>query len=72
VSPGRGTSGGAERIVNDDADSRVAQPVVAEPGFNPDAACRTKGRFVPPDAQHRVFLLARMPFSAFGPKRKRD
>ncbi|KQQ14612.1 hypothetical protein ASF53_08230 [Methylobacterium sp. Leaf123] len=63
---------GRLRIVNDDADSRIAQPAVAEPGFSPDAACRTKGRFVPPDAQNRVFLLARLPLSACGPKRIRD
>lgn len=63
---------GRLRIVNDDAASRVAQPVVAEPGFSPDAACRTKGRFVPPDAQNRVFLLARLPLSACGPQRTRD
>lgn len=63
---------GRLRIVNDDADSRLSEPVVRESGFSPDAACREKGRFVPPDAQNRVFLLARLPLSACGPERPRD
>ncbi len=63
---------GRLRIVNDDADSRLAQPVVREPGFSPDVTCRGKGRFVPPDAQNRVFLLTRLPLSACGPERTRD
>ncbi|CAO4138480.1 hypothetical protein LPLAFNJD_LOCUS203 [Methylorubrum aminovorans] len=63
---------GRLRIVNDDADSRIAEPVVGEPGFSPDAVCRGKGRFVPPDAQNRVFLLTRLPLSACDPKRTGD
>ena len=63
---------GRLRIVNDDADSRISQPVVGEPGFSPDAVCRGKGRFVPPDAQNRIFLLTRLPLSACGPERTGD
>lgn len=61
---------GRLRLVNDDADSRLAQPVVGAPGFSPDATCRASGRFVPPDAQNRVFLLTRLPLSACGPERR--
>ncbi|BAU89439.1 hypothetical protein MPPM_0834 [Methylorubrum populi] len=63
---------GRLRIVNDDAESRLDRPVVGAPGFSPDATCRGSGRFVPPDAQNRVFLLTRLPLSACGPQPTRD
>lgn len=58
---------GRLRIVNDGAAPRApGEP----PGFSPDARCRPvadparPGRFVPPDAQNRVFLLDRQPLAA--------
>ena len=58
---------GRLRIVNDGTAPR--EPGDA-PGFSPDAVCRAvadpvrPGRFVPPDAQNRVFLLERQPLAA--------
>ncbi|KMO41301.1 hypothetical protein VQ02_06025 [Methylobacterium variabile] len=58
---------GRLEIVNDDAASREPGSVAARPGFSPDAACPPAGRagrFVPPDAQNRVFRLERLPLAA--------
>lgn len=58
---------GRLRIVNDAA--ALCQPG-APPGFSLDAVCKAvadparPGRFVPPDAQNRVFLLDRHPLAA--------
>ncbi|SFU50558.1 hypothetical protein SAMN02799631_00997 [Methylobacterium sp. 174MFSha1.1] len=62
-------------IVNDDAASREPGAVAAGAGFSLDAGCPPggrAGRFVPPDAQNRLFRLDRLPVAtcaAAGPRR---
>lgn len=58
---------GRLRVVNDDAGSRDPTSVRARPGFSVDGGCPTAGRagtFVPPDAENRTFLLARLPMAS--------
>ena len=58
---------GRLRLVNDDASGRAAGGVSARPGFSPEGGCppgTQAGRFVPPDAENRIFVLARLPAAA--------
>lgn len=58
---------GRLRLVNDDASGRVAGGAAARPGFSPEGGCppaAQPGRFVPPDAENRVFVLAPLPAAA--------
>lgn len=62
--------GGRLAVVNDDAASRMPTTANARAGFSPDAGCPPggrAGRFVPPDAQNRVFHLERLPLAACAP-----
>ncbi|MEH3143805.1 MAG: hypothetical protein PGN34_00230 [Methylobacterium frigidaeris] len=56
---------GRLRIVNDGAATR-ADNAPGRQGFSPDASCPSvsrAGRFVPPDAENRTFLLAPLPLA---------
>ena len=60
-------SAGRLRLVNDDASGRAGGGISAQPGFSAEGGCppaAQAGRFVPPDAQNRVFVLAPLPAAA--------
>lgn len=55
---------GRLRLVNDDASGRAAGGIAARPGFSLEGGCPPagqEGRFVPPDGENRVFVLAPLP-----------
>lgn len=62
-----GLPDGRLRLVNDDASPLDPDDARRPRGFSPDGECRRDvrlGSFVPPDAENRVFLLARWPAAA--------